>query len=268
MQLLLSPAKLMSFDKKEETVEGAKPLFSEKTQLLVEFCQQLSVAEIAKLLKINLKMAHDVYGYFHSFHLDNSFERSAAFSFNGIAFQGLNIQDFSADELTFAQMHINIMSGLYGLLRPLDIIKPYRLDVNTRISPVENGVNNSGNLSTTYPKSNYLYGYWQETINKYLFEKLSQDDNIIINLSSNEYYKVIVPELLPDKTRVITIGFREQKADGYKQVVVYAKKARGMMARYIVKNKITKVEDIKGFDAEGYFYSPALSTPAEWIFVR
>lgn len=268
MQLLLSPAKLMSFDKIEESVKGATPLFSEKTELLVEFCQQLSVGEIAKLLKINLKMAHDVYGYFHSFHLDNSLQRSAAFAFNGIAFQGLNIQDFSSDELAFAQQHLNIMSGFYGLLRPLDIIKPYRLDVNTRISPVGNGINNNGNLSTSYPKSNYLYGYWQETINKYLFEKLSEDDNTIINLSSSEYYKVIVPALLPDKTRVITIGFREQKTDGYKQVVVYAKKARGMMAQYILRNKITKVEDIKGFDAEGYFYSPAQSTPAEWIFVR
>ncbi|NLC48820.1 MAG: YaaA family protein [Bacteroidales bacterium] len=268
MQLFLSPAKLMNFDKKEETIEGAKPLFSEKTELLIEFCQQLNVGEIAKLLKINLKMAHDVYGFFHSFHLDNSLERCAAFAFNGIAFQGLNIKDFSADELTFAQKHINIMSGLYGLLRPLDIIKPYRLDVNTRISPVENGINNSGNLSTTYPKSNYLYGFWQETINKYLYEKLSEDDNIIINLSSSEYYKVIVPQLLPDKMRMITIAFREQKTDGLKQVVVYAKKARGMMARYIVKNKIVKVEDIKGFDAEGYFYSPAQSTPTEWSFVR
>ena len=268
MQLLLSPAKLMSFDNIEETVKGAMPLFTEKASLLVEFCQGLSVGEIAKLLKINVKMAHDVYGYFQTFHLNNSVERSAAFAFNGIAFQGLNIQDFSANEIAFAQDHLNIMSGLYGLLRPLDIIKPYRLDVNTRISPLENGINNNGNLNTVHPKSNYLYGYWQETVNKYLSEKLNQDDNVIINLSSSEYYKVIVPELLPSKMRLITISFREQRADGLKQVVVYAKKARGMMARYILKNKITKVEEIKGFDAEGYFYSPAQSTPTEWTFVR
>lgn len=268
MQLLLSPAKLMSFDKIPETVKGTTPLFAKETKLLGDFCQGLSVSEIAKLLKINLKMAHDVYGYFQTFHLNNSVERCAAFAFNGIAFQGLNIQDFCADELSFAQEHLNIGSGLYGLLRPLDIIKPYRLDVNTRISPTENGVNNSGSLSTTHPKSNYLYGYWQETVNAYLYEKLNQDDNTIINLSSSEYFKMIVPKLLPDKTRVITIGFREQRPDGYKQVVVYAKKARGMMARYILKNKITKVEEIKGFDAEGYFYSPMQSTPTEWTFVR
>ena len=268
MQLLLSPAKLMSFDKMPETVKGVTPLFSEKTRLLAEFCQELSVSEIAKLLKINLKMAHDVYGYFHTFHIDNAMERSAAFAFNGIAFQGLNIHDFTADDLSFAQDHLNIGSGLYGLLRPLDIIKPYRLDVSTRISPIENGINNSGNLSAIYPKSNYLYGYWQETVNKYLSEKLSKDDNIIINLSSSEYYKIIVPELLPDKMRMITIAFREQKADGLKQVVVYAKKARGQMTRYIVKNKITKVEDLKGFDTDGYFYSPAHSSPAEWTFVK
>lgn len=268
MQLLLSPAKLIDFNDITETVSGTTPLFTEKTNLLAQFCQQLSVNEIAQLLKINLKMAHDVYGYFHTFHLNNSIERSAAFAFNGIAFQGLNIHDFEAHELMFAQEHINILSGMYGLLRPLDIIKPYRLDVSTRISPIDNGINSSGNLSAAYPKSNYLYGYWQETVNKYLYSKLAQDDNVIVNLSSSEYFKVVVPELLPSKTRVINIGFREQRADGLKQVVVYAKKARGMMVRYVVKNKIAKVEDIKGFDAEGYFYSPAQSTPTEWMFVR
>ena len=268
MQLLLSPAKLINFKDRTESVKGTNPLFLEKTNQLVEFCQSLSVNEIASLLKINLKMAHDVYGYFHTFHLNNELERSAAFAFNGIAFQGLNIHDFSTSQLSFAQKHLNIVSGLYGLLRPLDIIKPYRLDVSTRISPTENGVNNNGNLSTTYPKSNYLYGFWQRTVNKYLSEQLKRDDNTIINLSSSEYYKIIVPELLPDNMRMITIAFREQKAAGLKQVIVYAKKARGQMARFIVKNKINNVEDIKGFDTDGYFYYPAQSTPTEWMFVR
>ena len=167
MQLLLSPAKLINFTDKTESVAGTTPLFIEKTKHLVEFCQQLSVNEIAKLLKINVKMAHEVYGYFQTFHLDNDMERSAAYAFNGIAFQGLDIHTMTADELLFAQEHLNILSGMYGLLRPLDIIKPYRLDMNTRISPTPE-INNNGNLSTTHPKSNYLYGYWQETINKHL----------------------------------------------------------------------------------------------------
>lgn len=267
MQLLLSPAKLMNFKDKTESIKGSTPLFVDKTNHLIEFCQKLSVEEIAKVLKINLKMAHDEYGHFQTFHLDNNVERSAAFTFNGIAFQGLDIHSMSAQELGFAQEHLNILSGMYGLLRPLDIIKPYRLDMNTRIS-LDSGISNSGNLSTTYPKSNYLYGYWQETINSYLSEKLTKDDNLIINLSSSEYYKLIVPQLLPDKVQMITISFREQKAEGLKQIVVHAKKARGMMAQYIIKNKITKVEDIKAFDMEGYFYSPAHSTPTEWTFVR
>lgn len=267
MQLILSPAKLINFKDKTESIQGTTPLFEEKTHLLVEFCQQLSIEEIASLLKINMKMAYDVYGYFQTFHLENDVERSAAFAYNGIAFQGLNVHDMLPHELAFAQNHLNIISGLYGLLRPLDVIKPYRLDMSSRLTPTS-GINNSGNLSTTYPKSNYLYGYWQETVNSYLSKKLSEDDNIIINLSSAEYYKLIVPELLPDKMKMITIAFREQRANGLKQVIVYAKKARGMMARYIVKNKITKAEDIKGFDMEGYFYSPAQSTPLEWTFVR
>lgn len=268
MQLLLSPAKLMNFKEITETVQGTTPMFSQETKTLIDFCQGLSVNDIAQLLKISPKMAHDVYGYFQTFHMDDVPQRSAAFAFNGIAFQGLDIHDFTQDELLFAQSHLNIASGLYGLLRPLDIIKPYRLDVNTRITPT--GLNNlkSDNLSTTYPKSNYLYGFWQETVNKYLSDQLSQDDNTIINLSSSEYYKLIVPTLLPDKMRMITIAFREQKEEGLKQVIVYAKKARGQMARFIVKNKLTKAEDIKAFDTDGYFYFPAQSTPTEWMFVR
>lgn len=213
-------------------------------------------------------MAHDVYGYFQTYHLDMAPQRSAAFAFNGIAFQGLNAHDLSDNELAFAQSHLNIVSGLYGLLRPLDIIKPYRLDVSTRISPAENGINNNGNLSTIYPKSNYLYGFWQKTVNQYLHKQLSNDDNTLINLSSSEYYKMIVPELLPDNMRTITIAFREQKGNQLKQIIVYAKKARGQMARFIIKNKITKAEEIKAFDTDGYFYYPAQSTPTEWMFVR
>ncbi len=258
----------MNFKETPETVKGATPLFPEKTSILIDFCQSLSVGDIAEMLKISTKMAHDVYGYYHTFHLDKVPHRSAAFAFNGIAFQGLDIHDFSKEELSFAQSHLNIVSGLFGLLRPLDIIKPYRLDVSTRISPM--GLNNSksANLSSTFPKSNYLYGFWQETVNLYLSEKLRKDDNTIINLSSSEYYKMIVPELLPDKMRMITIAFREQTAGGLKQVIVYAKKARGQMARFIVKNKIMKAEDIKAFDMDGYFYYPAQSTPREWMFVR
>ena len=268
MQLLLSPAKLINFNEKPETVKGTSPLFIDKTNTLVDFCQGLSVSDFAKLLKISPKMAHDVYGYFQTFHLDNVPQRSAAFAFNGIAFQGLDIHDFSTEELSFAQSHLNIVSGLYGLLRPLDIIKPYRLDVSTRISPSGLIDSNSVNLSSTYPKSNYLYGFWQETVNQYLSEQLSKDDNTIINLSSSEYYKIIVPNLLPKQMKMITIAFREQRTSGLKQVIVYAKKARGQMARFIIKNRITKTEEIKGFDMDGYFYYPAQSTPTEWMFVR
>lgn len=268
MQLLLSPAKLINFKEIPETIKGTSPLFLKKTDELVNFCQGLSVSDIAQLLKISPKMAHDVYGYFQTFHLDIAPQRSAAFAFNGIAFQGLNAHDFSDKDLDFAQSHLNIVSGLYGLLRPLDLIRPYRLDVSTRISP--SGVHGpkSVNLSSTYPKSNYLYGFWQKTVNRYLSEQLHKDDNTILNLSSQEYYKMIVPELLPRKMRMITIAFREQKENQLKQVVVYAKKARGQMARFIIKNKIMKAEDIKGFDWDGYFYYPAQSTPTEWMFVR
>lgn len=268
MQLLLSPAKLMNFDDISENVSGTSPLFTKKTEQLVSFCQTMSVTEIAQLLKVNSKIAHDVYGYFQTFHLDKTIERSAAFAFNGIAYKGLDIHDFTTQDLQFAQDHLNILSGLYGLLRPLDIIKPYRLDMGTRLSPIDDSLNESGNLSTSYPKSNYLYGYWQKTVNDYLSEKLMNDDNVIINLSSNEYYKTIVPKLLPDNVRIVSVDFKEQKDDKLRQVVVHAKKARGMMARFIIKNKISDIEMIKGFDTDGYFFSPAKSSATKFTFIR
>lgn len=268
MQLLLSPAKLMNFNDISENVSGTTPLFMEKTEQLLSFCQTMSVSEIAQLLKVNSQIAHDVYGYFQTFYLENTLELSAAYAFNGIAYKGLHIHDFTTQDLQFAQDHLNILSGLYGLLRPLDIIKPYRLNMGTRLSPIDDSLNESGNLSTTYPKSNYLYGYWQKSVNDYLSEKLMNDDNVIINLSSNEYYKTIVPELLPSKVRIVSVDFKEQKDDRLKQVVVHSKKARGMMARFIIKNKISNIEMIKGFDTDGYFFSPAESSPNKLTFIR
>lgn len=268
MQLLLSPAKLIDFSNPLEEVERTTPLFLNKAKQLVEYSCSLSIQEIASLLKINVKMAHDVYGYLHSFHLPEAPQRCAAFAFSGIAYKGLHIHDFTHEELMFAQQHLTILSGLYGMLRPLDVIKPHRLDVGTRLSMTRENIPKKRNLSTTFPHSNYLYGFWQESINNYLSQRLEEDDNTIVNLSSQEYYKLIVPQLLPKNLKVIDIYFKEQKAEGLKQVVVHTKKARGTIARFIIKNKITDIEDIKSFEEEGYFYYPSESTSTEIVFVR
>lgn len=266
MQIILSPAKLMKFDDRLEEIDGTEPLFHKETHDLISYCQELSIEDIGRLLKVNAKIAHDVYGYFNSFFFNNVPERSAAFAFNGIAYKGLDAKSLTLDQLKFAQSHFNIISGLYGVLRPLDLIKPYRLDVGSRVSPSEGFI--MERMSSTYPKSTHLYGYWQEKVNEYLYGKLENDDGVLINLSSVEYFRMIVPKLLPNNLRVINIIFKELKDNKLKQIVVHAKKARGQMARFIVKNRIKDPEQLKEFNIDKYFYYAQESTANTFTFVR
>ncbi len=253
MQILLSPAKLMSFPDTPDRITLTKPLFPDKTKALVAVCQQLSEKEIAAIMKINPKMARDVYEQFQTFDFRSTPRRAAAFAYNGIAYTGLNAHDFSEDDFAFAQGHLNILSGLYGILRPLDEIKPYRLEMQRQVVP-------QGYRT--------LYEFWQETLNKHLAAKLKKEDKTIVNVTSGEYAKVVQKNKLPKGTRIIDIRFLQQENNDFKQIVVHTKKARGLMARYIIKNRLTDVEDMKGFDYEEYFFYPALSKEHQWIFVR
>lgn len=253
MQIIMSPAKLLSYDESENQLKATAPQFLDKTSPLVDVCQQLSVDEIAKLMAVNSSIANDVYGYFQAFNQRRTPKKAAALAYNGIAYKGLHASDFDKQDYLFAQSHLNIISGLYGILRPFDAIKPYRLEFSRKITP--KGVKT-------------LYDYWQETLNTYLAKKLKQDDGYIINVASKEYSKVVAKKLLPKGTKIIDINFLQQDTTGYKQIVVHTKKARGMVARFIIKNKLTNVEDVKGFDTEGYFFSPAHSSETSWTFVR
>ncbi|HBG41295.1 MAG TPA: hypothetical protein DDW85_07760 [Porphyromonadaceae bacterium] len=253
MQIFLSPAKLMNFDCTADSLQTSDPLFADKTAQLVDVCRTLSPENIAVKMKISNDMAYDVHSYFQSFDFASTPRRAAALAYNGIAYKGLNAHDFTPADAVFAQEHLNICSGLYGILRPFDRIKPYRLEFQRNISP-------KGYKS--------LYDFWQKTLNDYLADKLKQDDKTIINVSSAEYSKVLRKDLLPEGTRIIEINFLQQEADRFKQVVVHTKKARGMMSRFIIKNKLSTSEDVKAFDYEGYFFYPSLSKKDKWIFVR
>lgn len=254
MQIILSPAKLMNFDIKAEKIEPAQPLFPETTAKLVETCRKLSVKDIVQQMEINKDMAHEVYGYFQSHDFDTTPQRSAALAYNGIAYKGLNAHDFSEADVAFAQQHLNILSGLYGILRPLDLIKPYRLEMGRKITP-------KGYKT--------LYEVWQDTLAGYLSEKLlAENSDTIINVASKEYAKVIKKSKLPKGTRIIEMIFLQQENDRLKQIVVHTKKARGLMSRFIIKNKLTDPEDVKAFDTEDYFFYPKLSKEDSWTFVR
>lgn len=253
MQIILSPAKLMDFSDEMKEVKSTRPLFPEKSKELIAVCRQLSEREIAAEMAINAKMAREVYEYFQTYDLRSTPKQSAAIAYNGIAYKGLNAHDFSEEDFEFAQRHLNIISGLYGIVRPLDTIRPYRLEMQRKIVP---------------PGYKTLYDFWEETVNEYLSKKLRKGDKTIINVASKEYAKVVRRNKLPNGTKIIDIQFLQQENDRLKQIVVHSKKARGLMSRFIIKNRLVDPEEVKGFDWEGYFFYPALSKEDSWVFVR
>jgi len=253
MIITLSPAKLINFETPVSIKEKTAPQFIEQTNELMGILKKLPVVEIGSLMKINHQQTITVYQQIQAFDFDKTPQKQAGFTYNGIAYSGLNIRSFSKAEIDYAQKHLVILSGLYGALRPLDMIKPYRLEMQAEL---ENG--NGTNL----------YAFWNKTLTKYLSGCLSGDDKIWLNLMSNEYTKVITRKDLPKGTKIVTPVFKQQAANGYRQVVVYTKKARGMMARFALKNKITDITHLKAFDEEGYTYSEQLSKGDNWVFIR
>lgn len=243
----------MDFSRGIGIIKPTSPLFPDKTKELLSVCSHLTEKEIGSQMKINAKLAREVFEYFQTYNFDTTPRQSAALAYNGIAYKGLNVHDFSVDDFDFAQQHLNIISGLYGIVRPMDAIRPYRLEMQRNIVP-------DGYKS--------LYDFWQETVNSYLSKKLRKGDKTIINVASKEYAKVIQKNRLPKGIKIIEIQFLQQENDGFKQIVVHSKKARGLISRYIIKNKLIDPEEVKGFDSEGYFFYPALSKEELWVFVR
>lgn len=253
MQIIISPAKLMDFSKESDKIKPTKPHFLDKTAQLVEVCRELSKKDIQSKMKINPNMARDVHEYYQTFDFKSTPRRAASLAYNGIAYKGLNAHDFTAEDFDFAQEHFNIISGLYGMLRPRDEIKPYRLEMNRKIAP-------KGYKT--------LYAFWEDSLNAYFSKKLRKDDKTIIHVASNEYGKILNSNKLPSGKRIIEMNFLQHKGSDLKQIIVHTKKARGLISRFIIKNKLTTVEDIKAFDYEDYFFYPKLSNDSQWFFVR
>ena len=172
--------------------------------------------------------------------------------FTGEVYRGINAADFSEKELSLAQNKLRIISGLYGLLKPKDLIQPYRLEMGTRFAVT--------------PKTKNLYQFWGSKITDALNEELAEDDGVLINLASNEYFKAIKSKDI--KGRIITCSFKDAKNGEYKMIMTFAKQARGYMTRFIIKNNLKQVEEIKAFDDNGYVFSPKMSSENEFTFTR
>lgn len=254
MLILLSPAKTLDFEKKSPTTESTQAIFVDKAKQLMAVLRNFSPEELQKLMSINPELALLNYHRFKNWQVQPNAEsgKQAVLAFRGEAYRGLKATEWKQKNFSFAQKHLRILSALYGVLRPLDMISPFRLEMACKLAIDE---------------EKNLYQFWRETITHNIKQTLdSQGDNVLINLASNEYFKVINTRSL--NAEMITPVFKDFKNGVYKNISVYAKKARGMMSRFIVENELTKSEDIKHFDGEGYGYNDRLSNDKEWVFTR
>jgi len=254
MLLIISPAKKMDFESPAPMLQCSQPVFLDEATMLIDILRDKDSFEIADLMKLSMKLA-DLntarYQQWHTpFTADNA--KAALYAFRGDVYQGLDADSLSHQDIDFAQQHLTILSGLYGLLRPLDLIQPYRLEMGTRLAS---------------PRGRDLYAFWGQLITEQLNHTLArQGDDILINLASNEYFKAVQTKAL--KADIIIPQFKERRGGSYKIISFSAKRARGMMSRYIIKNRLSDAEAIKGFDADGYAFNPDLSEGPGWVFSR
>ena len=255
MLAILSPAKTLDFDSPLTTDQHSAPEFTKESKALIKTLRQLEPSDIGSLMGISDKLAtlnHDRYAHWSAKFDDASGARASLLAFKGDVYLGLDAQTLSKRDFTWAQKRLRVLSGLYGLLRPLDRIHPYRLEMGTA-------------LRNTAGKD--LYEFWGGKVTQALNEALSgQRSKVLINLASNEYYKVVQAQNIDG--RIVTINFKEWRRDAYRFVSFSAKKARGLMARYMIDKRAEKADDLKAFDVEGYAFNEELSSRDEWIFTR
>ena len=250
MITVISPAKTLDLNPVEVPVV-TEPQFKKEIKELAGIMKKKSQNDLQELMGVSENIAtlnRDRFKNFSSeFTLENS--KPALFTFKGDVYRKMNVEDYSEEQLSFAQDHLRILSGLYGLLKPLDLIQPYRLEMGIKLPN---------------KKAGDLYGFWQDKITKALNE--AAQDGIVVNLASQEYFKAVNLKKL--KAKVIHITFKEYREGAYKIIAIFAKQARGAMANYIIENQIEDPEKLKLFDIDKYEYSEQLSTADEWVFIR
>lgn len=254
MYFVISPAKKLNEKKENLTRKHTQPELLTLARKLIPVLKQLAPHDIAELMGISDKLAVQNAERFNDwqppFTLENA--KQAVYLFNGDVYEGLDATTLSPEALNYIKLHLGILSGLYGLLKPLDLIQPYRLEMGTK-------------LANEHGKD--LYEFWGNTIT-YTVEKNMQaaQDKVLINLASQEYFKAIQPSKL--SAPVITPVFKDQKNGTYKIISFYAKRARGLFVRYAAQNELSEPEQLKKFDCEGYYFDKASSTDKEWVFLR
>lgn len=254
MLLVISPAKTLDYETPVKIAVHSLPAYLDDSQKLVERARHYSEIDLMEIMDISAKIAALNVERFRDWSTPFTPEnaRQALLAFKGEVYGGLEASSFSEGDFEFAQQHLRILSGLYGLLRPLDLMQPYRLEMGRRIDN-ERGKN--------------LYEFWGSIITEGLNEQLQAlDSRTLINLASSEYFKAVKPKLL--QAEIITPEFKDYKNGQYKMMGVYAKRARGLLSRYIIQNRITEPEAIKVFAEEGYSFNAELTSGNQWVFTR
>lgn len=250
MLILISPAKTLDYSS-PSIQDFTQPDFTSDIKALVSVMKKKSAEDIAKLMHVSDNLANlneERYKTFQKeFNLENS--KQALLAFKGDVYTRIDVDNYSQEDFDFAQDHLRILSGLYGLLKPLDLIQPYRLEMGTKLET---------------KKGKNLYEYWDKKIAKAI--NTAADGQPIINLASQEYFKAVDVKTL--KSPVTTIHFKEHRDGNYQVIGFFAKQARGMMCNYAIKNKITSPQDLKLFNEEKYEFSESLSSESDWVFIR
>lgn len=252
MLIVLSPAKRLDFTEADPALPASERRFREDTASLARTARGRSVAELRQLMGISEDLARLNRARFQAFNAESTDGVQAAFAFAGDVYEGLKARDLDAEALAWAQERLRILSGLYGLLRPLDRIQPYRLEMGTRLKT---------------RRGSSLYDFWGDRISRQLnADAEGHDDPTLVNLASQEYFGAVDARAL--KLPVVTPHFRERR-DGESRIIsFFAKRARGTMARFAVDQRVDRAEDLKAFDRDGYRFDKAASTDTDWIFIR
>lgn len=254
MLTILSPSKTIKFTPPEYKVSGFQPRYLRYAASLAQRMKSMDMDEISTLMQISPDLARLTVERFQQWHtpFTEANATPALFTFRGDVYEGLDANSLSQEDVEFAHGSIRILSGLYGVLRPLDLMQPYRLEMGRKV---------------TMDGSSNLYEYWDNMlVNDLLKELRKQAIPVLVNLASQEYFKSIAP--IAKQIRVVTPNFYESASGKPRMVAIYAKRARGLMARFVVKERIEDPEQLKLFDAEGYVFSPNASKGDTWVFIR
>lgn len=251
MLMIISPSKTQNFDRGPQT-EYTLPVKLAQTQTLVDQLQQLSPDDLGQLMKISPKLSALNWQRYQDFQASFTPEnaKQALLAFKGDVYNGIEVETYTEDDFAYAQQHLRILSGLYGLLKPLDLMQPYRLEMGTKLKTKQ---------------GNTLYDFWGSQVTAALNTDL-ESDTTLVNLASNEYFKAVQPQQLHGK--VLNILFKENKDGVYKVIGIHAKRARGLMVNYAIQNRIINPQDLQNFAVAGYGFNPDLSQSTDWVFCR